>query len=48
LVYVRTGELTYAGVGALDVGLNIGGEVEVLFPADQLYFFDGESEQRIG
>jgi len=48
LVYVRTGELTYAAVGALDVGLNIGGEVEVLFPADQLYFFDGESEQRIG
>jgi ABC-type sugar transport system ATPase subunit len=48
LVYVRTGELTYAAVGALDVGLNIGEEVEVLFPADQLYFFDGESEQRIG
>jgi len=48
LVYVRTGELTYAAVGALDVGLNIGEEVEVLFPADQLYFFDGESERRIG
>ena len=48
LVYVRTGELTYAAVGALDVGLNIGEEVEVLFPADQSYFFDGESEQRIG
>jgi len=48
LVYVRTGELAYAAVGALDVGLNIGEEVEVLFPVDQLYFFDGASEQRIG
>jgi ABC-type sugar transport system ATPase subunit len=48
MVYVRTGELAYAASGPLDVSLDTGAEVEVIFPTDQLYFFDGEDEQRIG
>jgi len=48
LVYVRTGPLSYAATGVLDMSLNTGDEVEVVFPADHLYFFDGESERRIG
>jgi hypothetical protein len=47
-VYVRTGGLAYAVSGPLDVSLDIGAEVAVVFPAEQLYFFDGETEQRIG
>lgn len=48
LVYVRTGAFSYAATGNVDASLNVGDEVEVVFSADQLYFFDGESEQRIG
>jgi len=48
VVYVRSGELSYAANGPLDVPLDIGAQVTVVFPAEQLYFFDGESEQRIG
>ncbi|MBN1810226.1 MAG: ABC transporter ATP-binding protein [Anaerolineae bacterium] len=48
MVYVRTGELAYAASGSLDVSLDIGAEVAVVFPTEQLYFFDGENEQRIG
>jgi len=48
LVYARTGPLTYAATGELDPSLNVGDAVEVVFPADQLYFFDGESERRVG
>jgi ABC-type sugar transport system ATPase subunit len=47
LVYARTGDLTYAASGALDTTLNVGDEVEVVFPAERLYFFDGESGQRL-
>jgi multiple sugar transport system ATP-binding protein len=47
-VYVRTGESVYAATGPLDPALGIGAEVDVVFPPDQLYFFDGESELRIG
>jgi ABC-type sugar transport system ATPase subunit len=48
LVYTRTRALFYAAVGPLDTSLNVGDEVEVIFPTDQLYFFDGENERRIG
>jgi ABC-type sugar transport system ATPase subunit len=48
IVYVRTGELTYAASAPLDVPLDIGVEVEVVFPFGQLYFFDGENERRVG
>jgi ABC-type sugar transport system ATPase subunit len=48
LVYARTGSLSYAATGALDMSLNTGDTVEVAFSASALYFFDGESEQRIG
>jgi ABC-type sugar transport system ATPase subunit len=47
-VYVRTGEFSYAASGPLDLSLDIGAEVEVVFPAEQLYFFGGESGRRIG
>jgi len=48
LVYARTGTLTYAATGELDPSLNVGDPVEIVFPVDQLYFFDGESERRVG
>lgn len=48
LVYVRTGPFSYAATGALDMSLSVGDIVEVVWPADQLYFFDSESERRIG
>jgi hypothetical protein len=47
LVYTRTGALFYAATAPLEVSLNVGDDVEVVFPTDQLYFFDGESGQRI-
>lgn len=48
LVYVRTGPFSCAATGVLDMSLSVGDTVEVVWPADQLYFFDSESEQRIG
>ncbi|MBL7198970.1 MAG: ABC transporter ATP-binding protein [Anaerolineae bacterium] len=48
LAYVRTGPHFYAASGPLDTLLNVGDEVEVVFPADQLYFFDDQSERRLG
>ena len=47
LVYVSTAALSYAASGPLDTSLNTGDDVEVVFPAGQLYFFDSYSEQRI-
>jgi ABC-type sugar transport system ATPase subunit len=46
-VYARTGELSYAASGALDISLDVGDEVEVVFPFDALYFFDGETGRRL-
>jgi ABC-type sugar transport system ATPase subunit len=48
LAYVRTGPHFYAASGSLDALLNVGDEVEVVFPSDQLYFFDDQSERRMG
>jgi hypothetical protein len=48
LLYLRTGAFFYAAVVPLDEPLGIGHPVEVLFPADQLLFFDADSERRIG
>jgi ABC-type sugar transport system ATPase subunit len=48
MMYVRTGELSYVASGPLDISLDTGAEVEVVFPSEQLYFFDGANEQRIG
>ena len=48
LVYTRVGTLICAATGPLDVSLNIGNDVGIVFPVDQLYFFDGESGRRIG
>jgi ABC-type sugar transport system ATPase subunit len=48
LVYVRTGPHFYAVQGPLEPILNVGDEVGVILPRDRLYFFDAQSEQRIG
>ena len=48
LVYVRTGLASYAATGTLDMTLNVGDQVAVDFPRDQLYFFDDETEERVG
>jgi hypothetical protein len=48
LAYLRTGSFFYAAQGDLEPALNVGDQIQVLLPADQLYFFDAESEQRIG
>lgn len=49
LAYTRTGALFYAATAELTHRpLLIGEEIEVVFPTDQLYFFDSESEERIG
>ncbi len=48
LVHVHSGALLYATTGLLEPLLAIGDEVEVVFRADQLYFFDGQSERRLG
>jgi multiple sugar transport system ATP-binding protein len=48
LAHVRSGALQYVGMGSLDPLLTTGDEVEVVFRADQLYFFDGQSERRLG
>ena len=48
LASVCTGPLSYAAIGPLEGSLNTGDEVEVVFRTDRLYFFDGESERRIG
>ena len=48
--YVRTGSHSYSASGALEESsvLNVGDAVDVVFPTDQLYFFDTESERRLG
>lgn len=53
VAYVRTGENTYAVSGTMVEGVmnalpDVGEGIEVIFPVEHLYFFDGESEERIG
>jgi ABC-type sugar transport system ATPase subunit len=47
MAYLRRGSFFYAATGPLDTALNVGDELEVVLPSDQLYFFDDKSEQRI-
>jgi ABC-type sugar transport system ATPase subunit len=51
IVYVRTapenGDLTFSVIAPQDMQMVPGYKTEVVFPADALYVFDGESEQRI-
>ncbi|MBN1219079.1 MAG: ABC transporter ATP-binding protein [Anaerolineae bacterium] len=47
LVHVRTGQLVYAVVGKRDDPVHLGDQVEVIFPGNELYFFDGNREHRI-
>ncbi|MCX6047901.1 MAG: ATP-binding cassette domain-containing protein [Chloroflexi bacterium] len=48
LLYLQTGVFAYTALVPLDESLAIGQTVEVVFPADQLHFFDQSSEQRLG
>ena len=45
-VYVRSGDLEFAVTTELDAAI-VGATVEVVFPHDQLYFFDAATERRI-
>ena len=47
LAYVRSGSLFYAAGGTLDALPRVGDVVEVVFPHNQLYFFDAQSGKRI-
>jgi ABC-type sugar transport system ATPase subunit len=47
MAYLRTGSFFYAARGSLDVVLNVGDEIEVAYPSDRLYFFDGQDERRV-
>ena len=47
MAYLRTGPFFYAARGLLDMSLNVGDEIEVVFPGDRLYFFDGQDERRV-
>jgi ABC-type sugar transport system ATPase subunit len=54
LAYMRTGPFFYAARGSLGTAespgpvLNVGDELEVVFPTDRLYFFHGQDERRVG
>lgn len=48
LVYLRSGDFTFAATGHLDMALSLGNEAVAELPVDQLYFFDAEHGRRIG
>ena len=48
MAYLRTGPFFYAARGPLDLSINVGDEIEVAYPNDRLYFFDGQDERRVG
>ena len=51
LVYVRIGEFVLAATGPIggpETLLNTGDSAEIALPPQHLYFFDAESEARIG
>ncbi len=48
LLYLRTDAFSYTALVPLDEPLALGHQVEVVFPADQLHFFDQATEQRLG
>ena len=50
LIYVRTGTFSCAASAAMEPStlFNVGDQVEIVFPTDQLHFFDSETEQRVG
>jgi ABC-type sugar transport system ATPase subunit len=45
-VYVQSGTFFHAAKGALDASMDVGDEIEVLYPQDALYYF-GEDERRL-
>ena len=44
---LQTDGSSYAATAALDTFLRIDDQVNVVFPADKFYFFDGVTEARI-
>jgi ABC-type sugar transport system ATPase subunit len=47
LLHLRTGDYVYAAIVSMDIPLRLGDTVEVIFPMDKFYFFDGDNEERI-
>ncbi len=49
-VYVRTNDFAYLASASMSpsIVLNVGDRVEVVFPDEELYFFDTETEERLG
>jgi ABC-type sugar transport system ATPase subunit len=47
LIYLRTGTLVYATITQLEPPLKIDDKVDVIFPTNKFYFFDGETGERI-
>ena len=47
MIFLRSGELTWRVLAARDQGVRVGETVDVLFPAERLYLFDGKSGEHI-
>jgi ABC-type sugar transport system ATPase subunit len=46
-VYFQSGPFFYAARASLDLSMDVGDEVRVVFPEESLYFFDGQDERRL-
>jgi ABC-type sugar transport system ATPase subunit len=47
LLHLRSGNYSFGAIVTMDVPLRIGDAAEVIFPMDKIYFFDGDTEERI-
>jgi len=47
LLHLNTSNYSYVAIVTLEMPLRLGDTVEVFFPLDKFYFFDGDSEERI-
>jgi ABC-type sugar transport system ATPase subunit len=47
LLHLRTGQIMYTALLNMDVPPKIGDQIDVVFPQNKFYFFDGENEERI-
>jgi ABC-type sugar transport system ATPase subunit len=48
LVYTQSGPFLFAAKGTLDLSLDVGEEIGVVFPGETLYFFDAEERRLPG
>jgi ABC-type sugar transport system ATPase subunit len=47
MIFLRSGDLTWRVLAGRDQGVRVGETLDVLFPAERLYLFDGKSGERI-